>query len=130
MTNAQPSQPTNNYGDGLSIAFELVATPTIFGFLGFLLDRWVGTTPLFVIGFSLVACCTVLSLTMWRYHHEMARADAERRAARTAAGPRAPRWARAEAELAAEAAAIEAAFAADPAAADGGRDRLRHEALA
>lgn len=113
MTNAQPSQPTNNYGDGLSIAFELVATPAIFGFLGLLLDRWLGTTPVFVFAFSIVTFVTVLSLTMWRYHHEMERADAERRAVRAAAGPRAPRWARAEEELAAEAAATEAALAAD-----------------
>ncbi|MGY6500835.1 MAG: AtpZ/AtpI family protein [Acidimicrobiales bacterium] len=124
MIHAQPSQPTNNYGDGLSIAFELVATPSIFGFLGFLLDRWVGTTPLFVFAFSIVAFVTVLSLTMWRYHHEMQRADAAFRASRAASGPRAPRWARAEAMLAAEAAAADAAIA------EGADSPQRHEVSA
>jgi hypothetical protein len=48
------AEPTdNNYGDGLSIAFELVATPAIFGLIGFGLDRWLGTTPLFTLVFSM-----------------------------------------------------------------------------
>ena len=40
------------FGDGLSAAFELVVTPAIFGFLGFLLDRLLGTVPLFTLVFS------------------------------------------------------------------------------
>ena len=40
----------NGFGDALSRAVELVLTPAVFGFLGWLLDRWIGTTPLFTIG--------------------------------------------------------------------------------
>jgi ATP synthase protein I len=92
VTHAQPSQPNPTYGDGLSIAFELVATPAVVGLLGFGLDRWLGTTPLFTIGLSLVAFCTAVGLAIWRYGLEMDRAEGERRAARAANGRRAARW--------------------------------------
>ena len=94
MTHAQPSQPNTTYGDGLSIAFELVATPAVFALAGFGLDRWLGTTPLFVIAFTLLAFFTVVGLTIWRYGIEMDRADAERRATRATTGRRAARWER------------------------------------
>ena len=34
MIHAQPSQTNSNYGDGLAVAFELVATPAVFGLFG------------------------------------------------------------------------------------------------
>jgi Flp pilus assembly protein TadB len=43
----------NGFGESLSRAFELVLTPGIFGFFGFLLDRWAGTAPLFMLVFAL-----------------------------------------------------------------------------
>lgn len=92
MTHAQPSQPNPTYGDGLSIAFELVATPAIVGLLGFGIDRWLGVAPLFTITLSLLAVGTVVGLTIWRYGIEMERAEGERRDARAAAGPRPARW--------------------------------------
>jgi F0F1-type ATP synthase assembly protein I len=92
VTHAQPSQPTSTYGDGLSIAFELVATPSVFGLLGLGLDRWLDTTPLFTLAFSMLAFFTVVGLTIWRYGLEMERAEGERRAARAAAGRRPARW--------------------------------------
>lgn len=99
MELSQRSEPSNNHGDGLSIAFELVGTPGIFGLMGFGLDRWIGTTPLFTIGLTLVALATVASLTIWRYNAEIARADSARRAARTARGPRPARWDRRDAGI-------------------------------
>lgn len=39
----------NGFGDALSRAFELVVTPAIFGWLGWLLDHRLGTTPLFTM---------------------------------------------------------------------------------
>jgi F0F1-type ATP synthase assembly protein I len=92
VTHAQPSQPNKTYGDGLSIAFELVATPAIVALIGFGIDRWLGTTPLFTIALSMLAVGTVVGLTIWRYGLEMDRVEAERRAVRTAAGRRAARW--------------------------------------
>jgi F0F1-type ATP synthase assembly protein I len=92
VTPQQPSQPSKTYGDGLSIAFELVATPAIVGVIGFGIDRWLGTGPLFTIALSLLAVGTVVGLTVWRYGMEMARVEGERRAARAAAGRRPARW--------------------------------------
>ena len=51
--------------DGMILAFELVLTPTIMGFLGFLLDGWIGTTPIFTVflaGFT-------LAYVVWKMVH-------------------------------------------------------------
>ena len=37
------------FGDALSVAVELAVTPAIFAFLGWRLDAWLGTTPLFLL---------------------------------------------------------------------------------
>ena len=50
------------FGDALARAFELVATPGIFGFLGWLLDRRLGTTPLFAFLFFFF----VLGYVIWK----------------------------------------------------------------
>lgn len=105
----EASEPNRTYGDGLSIAFELVVTPAIFGLVGFALDRWLDLTPFLTVSLTVVALGTVIGLTIWRYGLDMERSDAERREA-LAARPRPPaRWERAEARLAEEAAALEAA---------------------
>ena len=41
----------NGFGDTLSVAFELALTPAIFAFLGWQVDRWLDTTPLFLVVF-------------------------------------------------------------------------------
>ena len=41
------------FGDSLAKAVELVTTPAIFGLLGWLLDRKLGTAPLFLLLFAL-----------------------------------------------------------------------------
>ena len=67
----------NGFGDGLARAFEFAATPAIFGFFGWLIDRWVGTTPLFML--TLAAVCLVgMFLRMWyAYDQEMRRHEAK-----------------------------------------------------
>ena len=49
-------------GDALSTAFEMIATPALFAFFGLLLDRGVGTTPLFTLLFMSI----VLAYTTWK----------------------------------------------------------------
>lgn len=62
------------FGDALSQAFELVFTPAIFGFGGHLLDRRLGTTPLFtLVLFLLVTAC--LSWKMLARYNERMRAE-------------------------------------------------------
>ena len=49
-------------GDAWATAFELAVTPAVFGFLGYRLDLWVASTPLFTIVFTVVA----LSYVVWK----------------------------------------------------------------
>ena len=67
----------NGFGDALSRAFELAVTPAIFGVLGWFLDRWVGTTPLFTIMFTLFAVAGVGYMTWFRYEEEMKQHEAD-----------------------------------------------------
>jgi hypothetical protein len=61
--NLQAKRELNaGFGDALARAFELVVTPGIFGFLGLLLDRRLGTTPLFALVFFFL----VLSYVIWK----------------------------------------------------------------
>ena len=48
--------------DGITAAFELVLTPALFALFGWLVDRWLGTTPLFVLAFAGI----VLAYEVWR----------------------------------------------------------------
>jgi hypothetical protein len=67
----------NGFGDGLARAFEYAVTPAIFGFLGWLLDRAVGTLPLFTIVLALL-CVVGMFLKTWYTYDAMMRAhDAE-----------------------------------------------------
>ncbi len=49
-------------GDALSIAFELVATPALFAFFGWLIDGALGTKPVF----TLVLCLLTAVYTGWK----------------------------------------------------------------
>lgn len=40
---------SNGFGNAMGTATELALTPAIFGFLGWLLDGWLGTEPLFLV---------------------------------------------------------------------------------
>jgi hypothetical protein len=84
------------FGDGLAAAFEMLAGPAIFGFLGHLLDQKLGIGPVFLLTFSLV----VFGYECWklfvRYNREMDRHLAEMRTARRS--PATPRTATEDAE--------------------------------
>jgi ATP synthase protein I len=67
----------NGFGDALSRAFELAATPAIFGGLGWLVDRWLGTSPLFLIVFFFFAVAGVGYMTWFRYESEMQEHESE-----------------------------------------------------
>jgi F0F1-type ATP synthase assembly protein I len=54
-------------GDGLARAFELAAVPAIFGAGGWLLDRWLGTAPVFTLVLAMLGFVGKL-LAMW-YHY-------------------------------------------------------------
>ena len=53
----------NGSGDAQAKAFELALTPTIMGFFGFWLDRWLGTSPLFLVGLVVLT----VGYLMWKF---------------------------------------------------------------
>ena len=54
----------NGFGNALSRAVELVVTPMIFGFFGYLLDGKLGTWPLFMLLFF----AFVQGYTLWKQY--------------------------------------------------------------
>lgn len=87
MADSETREMRQGFGDAFAAAFELVVTPAIFGFLGWLLDRSLGIFPIFTIAFSVVT----LAYASWRlartYGENLARAQAERLAVWQASGP-------------------------------------------
>jgi F0F1-type ATP synthase assembly protein I len=63
----------NGFGDGLARAFEYAVTPAIFGVIGWLIDRAVGTMPLFTIVLALL-CVVGMFLKTWYTYDAMMRA--------------------------------------------------------
>lgn len=68
-------------GDGLALAFELAVTPTIFGILGYMLDRWLGIVPVLTIVLGLVAVIGMF-VRMWYGYDLQMREQEDRLAAK------------------------------------------------
>ncbi len=64
-------QLNNGFGESLSRAFELALTPVVFGGVGWLLDGWLGTRPVF----TLALFAFVMTYLVWnnfrRYDADM-----------------------------------------------------------
>jgi hypothetical protein len=73
----QRRELNNGFGDSLAKAFELVTTPAVFGFLGLLLDRKLGTTPLFLLVFALGTFGYLAWKTWGRYEQRMQEHEAK-----------------------------------------------------
>jgi F0F1-type ATP synthase assembly protein I len=67
----------NGFGDGLARAFEFAVTPAIFGFLGYLLDRAIGTLPVFTLILALVCIVGMFLKTYYTYEDAMRAHDAK-----------------------------------------------------
>ncbi len=46
---AEKQELNNGFGEALANAFELALTSAIFAFIGWRIDVWLGTTPLFLV---------------------------------------------------------------------------------
>ena len=77
------NQIYNGASGAFSRAVEMVATPLIFGFLGYRLDLWIGTTPVFTLLFSVFCLGYIAWKTCVGYSAEMVRHEAELRAKRS-----------------------------------------------
>lgn len=67
----------NGFGAALSRAFELAVTPALFAGLGWLIDRRLGTGPLFLVLAFLFAVAGVGYITWFRYDEEMKAQEAD-----------------------------------------------------
>lgn len=65
------------YGDSMARAFEYAAVPTIFTFIGYFIDRKVGTVPLFAIVFFLIAITGMFVRSWYTYDNTMRQYEAE-----------------------------------------------------
>jgi hypothetical protein len=59
------------FGDGLARAFELVATPAVFGALGYLIDRIAGTMPVFTVVLGVFGLVGTFLRAWYGYDSEM-----------------------------------------------------------
>jgi len=87
MTNAETREMRQGFGDAFAAAFELAVTPAIFGFLGWLLDGGIGTTPIFTIVFTVVTLAYASYRLAHNYGQSLEQARVERRTAWQAEGP-------------------------------------------
>jgi F0F1-type ATP synthase assembly protein I len=71
--------------DTLGRGMDIALTVGLFFGIGFFVDRWLGTTPIFMIGLTLLAVVGFFVSMKCRYTAEMERLEAER-AARAQAG--------------------------------------------
>jgi F0F1-type ATP synthase assembly protein I len=77
------------FGDTLNRSFEFVVVALLFLGAGWLVDRWLGTDPVFLIVFVLVGFIGQGARMWYRYDAEMRRHEAkliERRSAGAASG--------------------------------------------
>jgi len=66
MIKSEKREMKQGSGDATAAAFELVATPAIFGFLGWLLDRKLEIFPLF----TLVFVAVTITYASWRLYKQ------------------------------------------------------------
>ena len=72
------ARPSGGFDDGLSQALSLVAGPVLFAFLGYLLDEALGTGPIFVLAFGILAFLGAVLALYFRYQAAMARQEADK----------------------------------------------------
>lgn len=73
------------FGDGMSRAFELVATPAVFGGIGYLIDSALGTAPVATVVLAAFALVGMFVRLWYGYDTEMRQHETSARWARGAA---------------------------------------------
>jgi F0F1-type ATP synthase assembly protein I len=67
----------NGFGNALALGIEFALGPVIFGGLGWLLDRWLGTAPLLTVVLSVVGVVATFVRMWFRYDLEMKEKEAK-----------------------------------------------------
>jgi len=83
-----PTQPRVNTEDSLGLGIEVAVIIALFFGLGFVLDRLVGTTPLFMILMTFVGAIGLFAKFKYRYDDRMNELEAQRAAQSAAAARR------------------------------------------
>lgn len=72
MFDIQAKRDLNNgLGDSLARAFELVVTPLVFAVIGYFIDRWLNTRPIFMLGLGIWTFAYVVWRAFGEYSHKM-----------------------------------------------------------
>ena len=79
-----PKNNRVNNEDALGIAIEFALITAVFFGVGWLIDNWLGTVPVFMIVFTVLAAVGLFTKSKYRYDAKMDRLDAERRGRRAA----------------------------------------------
>ncbi len=66
-------------------SYELVLSAVIFGLIGLAVDRWLGTTPLFILVFTVAGLAGASISIYYRYKHRIAQLQEQSAALRSAA---------------------------------------------
>ena len=72
---------------GFTAAFELVATPALFGLIGYFIDRQLGTGPIVTLALVTFVAGYCIWKLWYQYNHQMEGLEADLIAARTGARP-------------------------------------------
>lgn len=76
VTDLQTKQQLNRgYNDGLARGMEIVLTPLLFGALGWLLDRWLGTDPFLAIALGAFGFAGIFAKLKLGYDRKMAEVE-------------------------------------------------------
>lgn len=78
MDRSERAELIKGLGDDVAArGFELVGAPVLFALLGFLLDRWLGTTPLLTIVLAVFALAGSAYMLWFRYDEQMKAHEAD-----------------------------------------------------
>ncbi len=75
-TNLRVSRTDDSFGRGMDVALTVL----LFFGIGFAIDRWLGTTPLFMIVMTVLASVGFFASFKYRYDARMEQLEAERAA--------------------------------------------------
>ena len=64
-------QLNRGYSDGMARGIEIVVTPFVFGGIGWLLDRWLGTAPILAIALGIFGVVGVFVKLKLGYDQQM-----------------------------------------------------------
>lgn len=73
------------FSDGFTRAVEIVVTPVLLGFIGALVDGWLGTRPLFTLALATFGVCGIVTKLWLGYDREMKAEEAKVPAGRSGA---------------------------------------------